>query len=185
MDDDRRCAARNRRGERCGRAAIVGGTVCTMHGGASPQVKARAERRLAEQGADREAVSLLARLGDPAPLRHPVEELLALGAEVREWQRVVRERMVELRDLARTDRVAALQESATVALYERSLDRCGKLLTDLAHLDLDARLVRLQEAEAQLVAQVLAAALTRARIPTEWRASINNALAAELRALPA
>ncbi len=41
------CTATNRQGMRCGRAPIVGGTVCHYHGGAAPQVIAKAEERLA------------------------------------------------------------------------------------------------------------------------------------------
>lgn len=40
------CKATNNRGERCKRAPIPGGTVCRYHGGAAPQVKAKAEQRL-------------------------------------------------------------------------------------------------------------------------------------------
>jgi hypothetical protein len=50
MDDtqpmDYRCTATNRQGKRCGRRPIPGGTVCVMHGGGAPQVKAAAEERL-------------------------------------------------------------------------------------------------------------------------------------------
>jgi len=43
---DSRCKATNRRGHRCGRRPIPGGTVCHMHGGAAPQVKQAALERL-------------------------------------------------------------------------------------------------------------------------------------------
>lgn len=42
-----RCTARSKRsGVRCKRFPIPGGTVCRMHGGAAPQVKAKALERL-------------------------------------------------------------------------------------------------------------------------------------------
>jgi hypothetical protein len=41
-----RCTARNRLGVRCGRAPIVGGTVCKFHGGGAPQVREAALDRL-------------------------------------------------------------------------------------------------------------------------------------------
>ena len=47
MDDDRRCRARSTRsGDRCRKAAILGGTVCATHGGSAPQVRAKANERL-------------------------------------------------------------------------------------------------------------------------------------------
>jgi hypothetical protein len=45
-DTTRRCTATNRAGERCGRAPIVGGFVCVMHGGAVPAVRKSARERL-------------------------------------------------------------------------------------------------------------------------------------------
>lgn len=42
-----RCTATSKaKGQRCGRSAIPGGTVCRYHGGAAPQVKAKALERL-------------------------------------------------------------------------------------------------------------------------------------------
>lgn len=42
------CTATSKQsGERCKRRAIPGGTVCHFHGGAAPQVKAKADERLA------------------------------------------------------------------------------------------------------------------------------------------
>lgn len=44
----RRCTARSKQsGVRCKRVPIPGGTVCTMHGGAAPQVQKSAKERIA------------------------------------------------------------------------------------------------------------------------------------------
>ena len=47
MDDSRRCTATAKStGERCKRAAVKGGNVCSMHGGKAPQVERKAQERL-------------------------------------------------------------------------------------------------------------------------------------------
>ncbi|HXG89892.1 MAG TPA: hypothetical protein VNJ02_16310 [Vicinamibacterales bacterium] len=49
MKVSRQCVARSKQANRrCQRAAILGGTVCRVHGGSAPQVKQAAADRLAE-----------------------------------------------------------------------------------------------------------------------------------------
>jgi hypothetical protein len=48
MKDGRQCTATNKAGQQCRRAAILGGHVCRLHGGAAPQVKRKAAQRLAD-----------------------------------------------------------------------------------------------------------------------------------------
>ena len=43
------CTARSKRtGERCRLPSMLGGNVCRSHGGAAPQTRAKAQRRLAQ-----------------------------------------------------------------------------------------------------------------------------------------
>lgn len=44
----RQCSARTKSGPQCRRSAILGGTVCKVHGGGAPQVKRKAALRLLE-----------------------------------------------------------------------------------------------------------------------------------------
>src|SRR5205809_6099442 len=59
MDEAIRCTAMSKRtGQRCGLARIPGTTVCAKHGGAAPQVRAAAARRVAEQKVRKLAMKL-------------------------------------------------------------------------------------------------------------------------------
>jgi hypothetical protein len=59
MDESKRCTATSKRtGRRCGLARIPGTTVCAKHGGAAPQVRAAAARRVAEQKVQKLAMKL-------------------------------------------------------------------------------------------------------------------------------
>jgi hypothetical protein len=57
-----RCKATNRAGMQCGSKPIRGGTVCRMHGGGAPQVKAKAMERL--MALQNPAIDRLAKLID-------------------------------------------------------------------------------------------------------------------------
>ena len=46
MQPERQCKAHRKNGNRCQRAAILGGVVCIMHGGMAPQVRLAAQERL-------------------------------------------------------------------------------------------------------------------------------------------
>jgi hypothetical protein len=47
VNESRRCTAHSSRtGQPCKRAAVIGGAVCSKHGGSAPQVKARAAERI-------------------------------------------------------------------------------------------------------------------------------------------
>jgi hypothetical protein len=172
----RQCKATSKQsGERCKRRVSPGATVCAIHGGKAPQVIAKAQERLVEA----ESRVLLERLGAPDSLGNPVDELLAIGAEARSWLTVLRERVSELNSLTSTDKLAVERERAVVTLYERALDRTGRLLAELVKLNLDARRVAIDEMQTEMIFRALTAAL--ATLPKQYQEPARLALVAALR----
>lgn len=71
----RKCSAKAKTtGKRCKAWAITGGTVCVKHGGAAPQVKRKAKRRVADEKA-RKALYLLGRPRELDPHEALLEEV--------------------------------------------------------------------------------------------------------------
>lgn len=153
-----KCTARSGRADgRCRRWPTRGASVCSSHGAAAKQVKGKAYRRIAES----RAAVVLSRQGYE-PLTNPLVALGELAAEVVATREMFRDKFALLNaaDMLRyLDKKGAEQLRSEVALYERAVDRCSRLLTDMARIDLEGRLVRLTERQANLVAQVLRAAL--------------------------
>lgn len=94
-DPSRRCTAHNRKGERCRQVAIRGGNVCQAHGGSSPRVKAKAQKRLAEEKvlADWKSLARPARTLKPA---NPAEVLLFEIAWSQAFVEYLRSRLAEV-----------------------------------------------------------------------------------------
>lgn len=132
---------------------------CKLHGGKTSSHRASSELAVVE----RDARAALARLGKPEPLGRPVDELLALGAEVRQWLAVLREQVMGMETLVTHDIAAVERAKAVVDLYTQAQRDTQKLLVDLLKLDLDARRVMLAEREADLMGQVIDAMLREVR----------------------
>lgn len=85
MAGNPKCAAHRRDGAPCGRYAISGGTVCPSHGGAAPQARAAAARRL-ERARAEAAVITLGLPRDVSPTEALLEEVRWTAGHV-EWLR--------------------------------------------------------------------------------------------------
>ena len=111
MDDNRRCHATvHKTGNRCKKAAILGGRVCATHGGAAPQVKKAAGRRLLEQ------------LQGPALAR--LADLIADDDTPRNVQLGAVNSVMDRTGLTKTEQIQVLTDEALVRLLaeERELD---------------------------------------------------------------
>jgi hypothetical protein len=128
---------------------------------------------------------MLSRLGNPTPIDHPLRELVKLAAEARAWQEILRERVAELSSISSFDSKGTEQERAVIALYERSLDRLARFLSELARLDLGGRLVELEEGQARLIVSLVRRILHNEALglSVEQLEIANHLAAAELRTL--
>jgi len=157
-----RCSARRTTGEPCGAYAMVGGTVCHAHGGAAGQVKRKAAVRVAEAKA-----ASLADLMGAGPVSDPLTALLDLAGQAVVLTDALRAMVARLEDVG-TDGVAP-----ELSAYLGALGRAESILVAITRLDLDARLVRISEAEAAMLATMVLAvleadelALTEAQVAT-------------------
>lgn len=171
-----RCKAKSKQsGERCKRFATPGADVCTSHGSKSPQVIAKIVRfQEATHARD-----LLSRLGSPDPIRHPVIELLEVAAEIKAWQIILRERVAELHDLTSHDALFVERERAVVALYERSLDRTTRILTDMTKLDLESKQLAVSRRDFAVILDCCTRAFESLGLPDrfdEWKIAYATAL---------
>lgn len=159
-----RCTGRNRQGQQCARWAIPGGTVCKLHGGGAPQVRALAEVR---------SEVLNWKLGDATV--DPGETLLRLLSQSR-WRaeryaarlaEIVEEHGLEealvgeswvMSDNGTLQKVGEYVKGlATLEAQER--DRCARFATQAIAAGLAERTVRLAERQTEIAEKALLAAL--------------------------
>lgn len=183
------CTARAKgTGERCRRAPIRGATVCFVHGGMAPQVRAKAARRLEVEEVEAEIRNALA-FESLDGVSNPVEILSELAARALATERALSARVNEL---AADDRLryraagaGTEQLRAEVGLWERWHKQAASLVETLAKLNLDERRVRLTEAQGNLVAEVLRAIFARLALSPAQQALIPVVVPEELRRLAA
>lgn len=156
--DDRRCTATSKgSGARCKRSAIPGGTVCAMHGGSAPQVRAKAQERQLEAGADASLRKLWVGLDDARPVKDPVAAMERLAGALEQLVDEAGAKVASLQSVAGGKDLTQLR--AEVVLLERALGHLRALLVDMARLGLAERQVELQQEQAQLVTGAFMAAL--------------------------
>lgn len=152
-DLPRQCTAHSSRtGKPCAKAPIVGGTVCTVHGGRAPQVKAKAAERI-------EAARLLAEgafdpLGTP---RDPGEVLLAMLGISHARAALYGTALAQAHDDGGIDalttdvgRLATLRQ-----LESEERDRAGKLAKTALDAGIAERLVRMSERQGDALVGLL------------------------------
>ena len=151
----RRCTATARSGTRCRGWAVEGMTVCRMHGGASPQARAAAQRHKAEA----EATRLLERIWDPdaAPVTDSVTALMSLAGRLEHAVSVL------------AAHVESDRAGATAVIWTRLLRELRQTLVSIEALGLEQKRVRIDADAGRELAAVMRVVLDRLRLTEEQR----------------
>lgn len=150
----------------------LGAGQCKFHGGSTKNGNKHGNVALVES----EARRMLGIEGIES-ISDPYTELANLAAEVVTLKNILREKVEELTTLKDVggDKVAT-QIDVLMSAYERGLDRCERILTNMARLDLDGKIAALQARvdanTAELVSSALTAALSSAAIEPDAMATI-------------
>jgi hypothetical protein len=133
---------------------MPGQLVCYWHGGAAPQARRAAEKRLAQAEAAAEVAQRLANT-EAEPIADPLDALSHLAGEVQQMRCVLADRV------NRVDDPASIQAAVDLAAYERAIDRSTRLLDVLARSGFEERRVLIAEEQGRLFAAVQRVILAR------------------------
>jgi hypothetical protein len=148
---------------------------CRKHLGNAPTVAKAAERDRLEHEA-REALAVL----DMQPVDDPLTELQKLAGQVLAWKNAIGRMVNELESIRYRGEFGE-QLRSEVALFERAMDRCERVLVAMARLNIDERLVKITEAQGKLVTEVVLAAFRDVGLSREMQDAVRPAIARHLR----
>ena len=119
------------------------------------------------------------------PMDNPVQQLQLLAAEVVKWKELLGDKVEELSGWTRENASEQEDLRAIIAAYERALDRTNAVLSGIIRLNIEERLVKLSEAQAELLKQVVVAVLDSRELglTSELRRTGRTILARELSAV--
>lgn len=151
---------------------------CSWHGGSSPSGTRSAEGQRLEGDLQK----LLYQYGAP-PAENPLTALQALAGRVLAMERAIGEKVNELGAIRYDSENGGEQLRAEVAVLERAMDRAGKFLVDIARLNIDERLVKIEEAKAKVIVEAIEIALAVAGVRGQAATEAKRAAARHLRSV--
>jgi hypothetical protein len=195
------CGAKNKKAEPCGLSPIPGATRCGRHGGKAPQVKAAAERRVAEAAARETMTKAVRTLGLPididpgkalldeihwtaghvAWLRDKVQEQ---NAEELVWGKEKHEDGVGPQGIVDVTTEKA-GPSVWYELYIREREHLAKVCALALKAGIEERKVKLAESQGLLVADAIRRILGALGLTPEQQQLVPEVVPRELRALAA
>lgn len=154
-----------------------GSGACKMHFGNSPSGITKAAR----EQLDRDLNGLLERLGAPEPVANPLLRLRILAGEIDQWLDVCRSKVRSLEGHFTIETFAQGEQiRAIVREYTLALERAVKVHADIVRLNIDDRLVAVEEAHLVMLAHVVGVMLDEV-VPTELHRPARDVMERELR----
>ena len=165
-------------GDPCLLSALVGQAVCALHGGNTPQAKAKAAERIADAEATAALVKVLGEV-DAREIRDPSRALAQLAGEIQQAKDAARDLMRIADNLVDTP-TGGLDVHPYVKLYERLVGQYRGILVDMGKLDIDERIANVEELTLSMQMAAIVAGLADAGVDTP---EVRKAIAARFQAL--
>jgi hypothetical protein len=174
----------------CQQICATGSTICKNHGGqiGGYQRKVGAQR-IANDKAEFALGAIMGengnRLLNALPVENPLEDLLAVAGEIREFKDILREIIADIDPKSyryRADKVGE-QVRAELLLYERGLDRYATLLVQITRLNIEERLAAVREKMAQAIEHALTMSLEASGLDLDGQDKARKVLRRELKAV--
>jgi hypothetical protein len=166
-----RCGGhRKRDGQPCGRPPRTGAKVCPVHGGGAPQVKAAADRRVAEEQA-RKQINRILDDPDAAPVTDALGALARLAGRLEHAVDEIGRRASDLRSVGVQTVAGGEQLRAELQLWDKLLGHQVRSLDMLVKHGYAERQIAMAEREAEMHGQLVAVALDAAGVAGQARAA--------------
>jgi len=118
---------------------------------------------------------------DAAPVVNPLEALQLLAGRALALEQVIGEKANELRSWRYEGGVGTEQLRSEIGALERAMDRCGRLLLDIAKLNVEEKLAGIRARTADMLEMALDAALESAGVGLDVKAKARDAFRRNLR----
>ncbi len=178
----RRCKARSKgSGEQCKRSPVAGADVCLAHGGAAPQVRAKAAERLLTARIRGELAK-----AEIEPITDPAAAYADLAGEQWAFKELARQQIQVLESWASWSEGAGEQIKASVQVYTAALTAMQKTLADMLRIGLSAEALRAAKErpsreQAEALQRVIDGLLGGLDLSAEQRAKVPAALTEAVR----